>query len=195
MAFHRPLAYATKIVLNTDNNLYFGGWSAAAGGQTLVAGTILPGANVTYNLGSSTARYSTIYGTSTSAQYADLAERYLADADYPVGTVLMIGGTAEVTIAEKNNSGVVGTVSEKPGFLMNDALEGNNLTAVAYIGRVPCRVNGQINRGDLLAVGDTPGVATSVQSADLIPGTLVGKALQAYNNSEEGTIEILVGRQ
>jgi hypothetical protein len=164
-------------------------------GLTTVANSVIPNANGTITLGTTSARWSTIYGLATSAQYADLAERYLADADYPVGTVLMIGGTAEVTIADKSNSGVVGTVSDKPGFLMNDALEGNNLTSVAYIGRVPCRVNGQINRGDLLAVGNTPGVATSVQAADLIPGTLVGKALQAYNNSEEGTIEILVGRQ
>jgi hypothetical protein len=195
MAFHRPLAYATKVVLDTDNKLYFGGWSAAVGGQAIVCGNITPGANITYGLGTSSLRWTTIYGTSTSAQYADLAERYLADADYPVGTVLKIGGDAEITIAEKGNVGVVGTVSENPGFLMNDTLEGDHLTSVAYIGRVPCRVNGHIKRGDLLVVGETPGVATAVDPRDLIPGTLVGKALQAYNNSKEGTIEILVGRQ
>ena len=194
LTFHRPAAYATKVVLDTDNKLYFGGWSAAVGGQSIVCGTITPGANITYNLGSTSLRWSTIYGTSTSAQYADLAERYLADIDYRVGTVLKIGGAAEVTIAEKGNVGVVGTVSENPGFLMNDTLEGEYLTSVAYIGRVPCRVQGDIKRGDLLVVGDTAGVATAVAAADLIPGTLVGKALQAYNNSEEGIIEILVGR-
>ena len=164
-------------------------------GLTTVANSVIPNANGTISLGLTGSRWSTIYGLATSAQYADLAERYLADADYPVGTVLKIGGDAEITIAEQGNSGVVGTVSDKPGFLMNDTLEGEHVTSVAYIGRVPCRVNGEINRGDLLVVGSTPGVATAVQAQDLIPGTLVGKALQAYNNSEEGTIEILVGRQ
>ena len=163
-------------------------------GLTTVANSVIPNANGTISLGLTGSRWSTIYGLATSAQYADLAERYLADADYPVGTVLKIGGDAEITIAEQGNSGVVGTVSDKPGFLMNDTLEGEHVTSVAYIGRVPCRVNGEINRGDLLVVGSTPGVATAVQAQDLIPGTLVGKALQAYNNSEEGTIEILVGR-
>lgn len=178
--------------INTNGNINL---SPNGTGNIVVTAAVLPNANATLNLGSSSLRFSTIYGTSTSAQYADLAERYLADIDYPVGTVLKIGGAAEVTVAEKGNVGVVGTVSENPGFLMNDTLEGDYLTSVAYIGRVPCRVNGEIKRGDLLAVGDTAGVATSVTAQELKPGTLVGKALQAYNNSEEGIIEILVGRQ
>jgi len=61
LSFHRPAAYATKIVLNDDNVLWFGGWSAPAGGQTLRAGTILPGATNTYDLGSSTLRWRTIF--------------------------------------------------------------------------------------------------------------------------------------
>ena len=38
-----------------------------------------------------------LFGTATSAQYADLAEKYRADKDYKPGTVLIFGGEAEVT--------------------------------------------------------------------------------------------------
>jgi hypothetical protein len=61
MSFHRPGLFASKIVLNTDNALWFGGWSAAAGGLTIRSGTHLPGANNTYDLGSSTLRWRNIY--------------------------------------------------------------------------------------------------------------------------------------
>ena len=61
MAFHRPGAYATTIRLWTDNYLYFGGWSAAAGGQTVVFGTALPGATNSYDLGSTSLRWRNIY--------------------------------------------------------------------------------------------------------------------------------------
>jgi len=61
MAFHRPAAYATKITLFTDNALYFGGWSAPAGGQTIVTGFHNPGATNTYDLGTSTLRWRNIF--------------------------------------------------------------------------------------------------------------------------------------
>ena len=61
MAFHRPGLFATKIVLNTNNQLYFGGWSAAAGGQTIRTGTHLPGETNTYDLGSSALRWRTLF--------------------------------------------------------------------------------------------------------------------------------------
>jgi hypothetical protein len=62
MSFHRPGLFATKIVLNTDNQLYFGGWSAAVGGQTIRTGTHLPGADNTYDLGSTTLKWNAING-------------------------------------------------------------------------------------------------------------------------------------
>ena len=61
MAFHRPGNFATKVVLHTDNFLYFGGWSAAVGGQTIVTGTHNPGASNTYDLGTSSLRWRTIF--------------------------------------------------------------------------------------------------------------------------------------
>ena len=133
-------------------------------------------------------------GTATSAQYADLAENYLADQEYPVGTVLEIGGDAEVTVAVQDSYKVVGTISEAPGYLMNSGLEGEHVVPVAYIGRVPCRVQGTVNRGDFLVVGDTPGVAVAKHPMNILMGTAIGKALEDYDSNEEGVIEILVGR-
>ena len=61
MAFHRPALYATKITLNTDNALYFGGWSIGAGAQTIVTGQHNPGASNTYDLGTTALRWRNIY--------------------------------------------------------------------------------------------------------------------------------------
>jgi hypothetical protein len=136
----------------------------------------------------------TITATASSAQYADLAENYLADIEYPIGTVLEIGGDAEVTIASPDSYKVVGTISEAPGYLMNSELEGEHVVPVAYIGRVPCRVQGTVNRGDFLVVGNTPGVAVAKHPIDILSGQAIGKALESHIGNEEGIIEILVGR-
>lgn len=136
----------------------------------------------------------TISATATSAQYADLAENYLADRAYPIGTVLEIGGDAEVTVAAQDSYRIVGTISEAPGYLMNSGLEGEHVVPIAYIGRVPCRVQGNVNRGDFLVVGDTPGVAVAKHPMNILMGTAIGKALEDYDSNEEGVIEILVGR-
>ena len=132
-------------------------------------------------------------GTAANAKYADLAENFRSDMLYTVGTVLMLGGNAEVTIAERDSTALVGTVSDKPGFLMNSELDGEYVLAVAYVGRVPCRVEGPINRGDLLVVGNNAGVAiSSISTTDLF-GKVVGKALESSDGTKE-LIEIVVGR-
>lgn len=94
-------------------------------------------------------------GTATSAHYADLAEKYLADADYEVGTVVMVGGEKEVTACTWG-SRAIGTVSENPAFMMNKDLEGG--TYIALKGRVPVKVSGSVKKGDRL-VASNGGVA------------------------------------
>lgn len=89
-------------------------------------------------------------GTATSANYADLAEKYLADSEYEVGTVLMIGGDKEVTACQVGFR-AVGPVSEKPAYMMNAGLEGG--TYVALKGRVPVKVTGNIMKGQRLVAG------------------------------------------
>lgn len=89
-------------------------------------------------------------GTATSAQYADLAEKYLADKEYEPGTVVMIGGEKEVTAADVNTR-AIGVVSTNPAFMMNKDLEGG--TYIALKGRVPCKVYGGVKKGDRLVAG------------------------------------------
>jgi hypothetical protein len=147
------------------------------------------------NIGSSTTTFNTVFAKATTAQYADLAENYVADQDYPVGTVLCIGGDKEVTSSNAfHSTKIIGTVSDNPAYLMNSGLQGENVVAVAFTGRVPCRVVGKINRGDLLVTSHLEGVATVLNSAFYLPGCVLGKALEEYNSDIPGMIEIVIGR-
>ena len=124
---------------------------------------------------------------------ADLAEYYEGDQEYPVGTVLIFGGDKEVTISNKQaDHRIAGVVSNTAAFVMYDACPGHK-NLVALQGRVPCRVVGKIEKGDLLVTSNIPGVAVSAGSA-AGAGTIVGKAFNEYNSSHIGTIEIAVGR-
>jgi len=155
--------------------------------------SIIPTSNASINIGSTSGWFATIYGTSTHAQYADLAERYEADAAYEPGTVLSFGTDTEVTISQTaNDPRVAGVVSTDPAYLMNGGLQGPNVVSVALTGRVPCRVVGTIRRGDLIVTSSVPGVATANNNP--APGTIIGKALGNYNNTEIGVIEVVVGR-
>ena len=89
-------------------------------------------------------------GVATSANYADLAEKYLADAEYEIGTVLMVGGEKEVTAAQVGFR-ALGAVSANPAYMMNSALEGG--TYVALKGRVPVKVTGSVIKGQRLVAG------------------------------------------
>jgi hypothetical protein len=108
---------------------------------------ILPGVTNTTNIGQTSSRFNTIFGVSSSAQYADLAEKYVTDQEYPVGTVVAIGGIEEVTAARYGDR-AIGVISANPAYLMNDSIKGQ---AVALKGRVPVLVQGAVNKGDKLA--------------------------------------------
>jgi hypothetical protein len=90
-------------------------------------------------------------GTATAARYADLAEKYLTDQEYDVGTVVVVGGEAEVT-ASIAGQRAIGVVSANPAFMMNKDLEGG--TYIALKGRVPVKVIGAVKKGDRLTAGD-----------------------------------------
>ena len=152
-------------------------------------------ANGVGNIGNASTYFNTAFVKATSAQYADVAERYLADADYPVGTVLMIGGDKEVTQSTRGHMGsIAGTVSENPAYIMNSGMEGDHVVTIALLGRVPCRVVGKIARGACLVSSDIPGVATQLDDSRYRHGCVIGKALQSYDSAEPGVIEIVVGR-
>ncbi len=109
--------------------------------------------------GDITARF--FIGTATSAQYADLAEKYLADAEYAPGTVVKVGGDKEVTASQHHADVVIGVVSTNPAFKMNSELEGG--TYIALKGRVPVRVIGPVNKGNPLT-GTINGCASATMS-------------------------------
>jgi len=103
----------------------------------------------------------TFTGTATSAKYADLAEKYLADADYPVGTVVIVGGSAEVTESAAGFR-ALGVVSAKPAFMMNKDLVGG--TYIALKGRVPVRIKYAVAKGDRL-IAFNRGTAISCENS------------------------------
>jgi hypothetical protein len=124
---------------------------------------------------------------------ADLAEYYEGDKEYEVGTVLVFGGDKEVTVEGKYaNTRVAGVVSNTAAFVMYDACPGHK-NLVALQGRVPVKVVGKIEKGDLLVTSKTPGVAISA-GEDARTGTVIGKALERYDSDHIGTIEVAVGR-
>jgi hypothetical protein len=129
-------------------------------------------------------------GTATSAQYADLAENYLADKDYEFGTVLEIGGEFEVTEAQLESTKIAGVVSKNPAYLMNSNCEGKYVVPVALQGRVFCKVTGEIRKGDMLV---SAGNGLAMATTDVKLGAVIGKALQDFTG-ETGLIEVLVGR-
>jgi hypothetical protein len=170
-------------------------------------------ANGTGNIGTESNRFNTIFAQATSAQYADLAEMYVSDANYAPGTVMVIGGTGNVEVTQSttdNDYKVIGVISTRPAFLMNADKSG---VAVALTGRVPCKVVGPITKGDLLVTSSTPGHAKAYVPAELniavsqtanlipvtpqainsfLPGRIFAKALQSISGT--GTIEVIVGR-
>jgi hypothetical protein len=160
------------------------------GGEVTVTGSIVPTANLTYNVGSPSSWFNVFYGVSTQAKYADLAENYQADSNYTPGTVLEFGGTQEVTIATELTKRVAGVVSSNPAHLMNGGLQGVNVVPMALQGRVPCKVTGVVQKGDLM-VSAGFGYARADNNAQL--GQVIGKALADFTGAK-GQIEIVVGR-
>ena len=132
-------------------------------------------------------------GSTLHATYADLAEYYEADKEYPVGTVLVFGGDKEVTLTnQKGDHRVAGVVSDNAALIMNEECPGEKVL-IALQGRVPCRVVGKIQKGDLMVTSHIPGVAISV-GGNASAGTIIGKALENYESDHIGTIEVAVGR-
>ena len=163
----------------------------AANSYTFATGSFAPSANATVQLGLTGARWSNIWGLASSAQYADLAEYYVSDADYEPGTVVDFGGVNEVTICGTvMSTRIAGVVSTEPGFVMNDGQAGEFTLPIALQGRVPTKVVGKVNKGDMM-VSAGNGYAHSC-SAPVI-GSVIGKALADFDGTE-GVIEVVVGR-
>lgn len=160
--------------------------------QIISTNTIIPSANNVSNIGSITNQWGTIFGKATTAQYADLAEIYTTDQQYPAGTVVVFGGEAEVTQSQSpNDTRIAGVVSSNPAYLMNSTATG---VPVALQGRVPCRVLGPVSKGDRVVSSHIAGVAQALDPLQYQPGCIIGKALQAIDSTEIILIEVVVGR-
>jgi len=164
-------------------------------GNVFTAGWIVPTANLTQNLGTTTSWWNNFYGVSTQARYADLAENYQADSNYEPGTVLVFGGENEVTIStQSHNTAVAGVVSTNPAHLMNGALDGPNVVALALQGRVPCLVKGPVIKGTVLVSSDIIGTAEALNTTRFQPGCIIGKSLENIPDDSIKLIEVVVGR-
>lgn len=145
-----------------------------------------------YNPSTNTLTSPNFNGVSSSARYADLAERYAADTEYEVGTVVVIGGSKEITVTHTHaDVAVAGIISQHPAYRMNSGA-GTDETHpyVALRGRVPCKVVGHIKKGALLVTSSYPGYAEMMRSDDN-PNAVIGKALQNFDGAK-GMIEVLI---
>jgi hypothetical protein len=158
-----------------------------------IASNVTPAANLTYNLGSPTAYWNNIYGTAIQAQYADLAERFEADGIYGPGTVVELGGSAEITAAvEELSENVFGVISTRAAYLMNSGA-GTNQThpPIAVQGRVPVKVIGRIRKGDrLVSAGN--GIARAGLRSEITTWNVIGRALEDKLDDGVGEIEAVV---
>lgn len=174
-----------------SGNVLIGTGTDSRLGKLQVAGHVVPTANLTYNLGSTTAWWNLVYGKSIQAQYADLAEHYVADDAYGPGTVVIFGGAAEITTSDvSHDTRVAGIISTDPAYLMNAANPG---LPVALTGRVPCQVQGPVKKGDCL-VNIRSGTAGRLDSTLYAPGCIFGKSLETIKDDSVKIIEVAVGR-
>jgi len=174
----------------TGGNLITAGILSVNSGNAATA-IINAAGNGLGNIGSSTGYFDTVFAKATSAQYADVAEAYLADFPYQPGTVLSIGGRGEVTMSQLDaDPMVIGVVSTSPAIRMNDGLSGRNVVQIALLGRVPAYVRGPVRRGEMLVSAGNGRLRSELNPK---PGSIVGKALENFDG-ESGLIEVLVGR-
>ena len=181
-----PLFQGTATGLNTTSSITINSSGASAAiinGSTAGVG----------NIGTSGNPFNTVFAKATSAQYADVAERFAADAEYAPGTVVELGGLAEITISNTELSeSVFGVISTRAAYLMNGGA-GNDLThpPVAMTGRVPVQVTGVVQRGDrLVSAGN--GIARAATAGEATAFNVIGRSLNDKLDSGLGTVEAIV---
>jgi hypothetical protein len=191
------LGVATKAYVDSQTS----GSSAAAlarDGSNTITGDITPNINNTRDLGTSLLKFQTIHattfsGNASTANYADLAERFEADEVYDAGTVVELGGINEITQAvEELTDDVFGVISTNAAYLMN-ANAGNSDThpPVAMNGRVPVKVIGKVNKGDrLVSAGN--GYARVANSEEITAFNVIGRSLENKTSNGRGTVEAIV---
>jgi hypothetical protein len=172
----------------------FGSNATANFGNSLAVNSLNKvGANAVGNIGSSSNYFDRVFATATTALYADVAERFASDIMYEPGTVVELGGTAEITsVTEELSDRVFGVISTRPAFTMNGGA-GDDVThpPVAMTGRVPVKVRGQVRKGDrLVSAGD--GTARAASAHEITAFNTIGRALADKLTDDVGMVEAIV---
>ncbi len=188
----------------TGGNIVTGGQVTATGnisganasfstGSVTLGSIINANADGVGNIGSSSVGFNTVHAKATSAQYADMAERFHADSEYAPGTIVELGGANEITLCvEELSDKVFGVVSTQPAYLMNGNA-GSNAThpPIAMSGRVPVNVMGLVTKGDrLVSAGN--GLARSATLEESSAFNVIGRALENKTDTEIGSVEAIV---
>tara|TARA_X000001036_G_scaffold182999_1_gene172976 strand:- start:953 stop:2110 length:1158 start_codon:yes stop_codon:yes gene_type:complete len=147
-----------------------------SGGITVAVGTLV----------------SNLEGTATAAEYSDVAERFASDTAYEAGTVVALGGAAEITqVNEEGSDEVFGVISsmDQAAFKMNGAA-GNDDTHpyIAMTGRVNVKVIGSVNKGDRLISASVPGYAKAATKAECTAFNVIGRALTGKTEAGQGSV-------
>ena len=167
---------------NTLTTSVFSGTTGSVSG-TWTAGTLSDG---TASIASGV-----FSGVAVSARYADLAEKYEADAEYEPGTVVKIGGEKEITMTTSHaDTEVFGVISTDPAYIMNNDIDG---LPVALQGRVPVKVIGKVRKGERLTTSDVPGVAWGVADEEVPLQAIIGRALENKDDGDQGVVEAVIG--
>jgi hypothetical protein len=176
----------SNVVVFTQTNQIFGT-------QITVPSIAKSGTNAVGNIGSSTNYFNQVFATATTALYADVAERFAADEYLAPGTVVELGGTAEITRArEALTESVFGVISTRAAYLMNGgAGEDDTHPPVAMTGRVPVLVRGAVRKGDrLVSAGE--GYARAARPGEATAFNVIGRSLVDKADTADGTIEAIV---
>jgi len=161
-----------------------------------VGGNLYFGVNVAGNTSPTLIMFGSngaISGNQINANYADVAERFEADTELPPGTVVELGGSAEITqVSTDLSEKVFGVISTRAAYLMNSQA-GSDAThpPVAMTGRVPVNVIGQVLKGDrLVSAGN--GMARAARPGEIIAFNVIGRALRDKLDTDPGTVEAIV---
>jgi hypothetical protein len=161
------------------------------GTDALTVRTITTGSDTTS--GTITGDWTLTTGSTLQATYADLAERYEADATYEAGTVVEIGGDKEITaVKDELSENVFGVISHTAAYLMN-AVVGDHDThpPVALTGRIPVNVVGKVQKGSrLVSAGN--GYARAATKNEITAFNVIGRALEDKTSDEPGKVLAVV---
>jgi len=176
---------------NSNVSAFLPVYNGAILATTVTLSTLTTGSNVT--AGTLTGNFTLSSGSRLQATYADLAERFEADAYYDAGTVVELGGDKEITAVQYELSEeVFGVVSDTAAYLMNSGA-GTDQThpPIAVGGRVQVKVEGKVKKGQrLVSAGN--GIARAAKSGEATAFNIIGRALEDKTTNDVGTVEAFV---